>query len=149
MALRPGSRVEISSHFMPLPRSSIMSASSSGDHLLCFFAGRMELPGDMFSTAAGIWLCCTGGATCDDVVACLLWYVSATVCSGTEAGRVCVDEGNDDSSEPRSFRIYEISTVKECPAVLSVLGEVCDRKVPVRRSVWLVLAEMGRDSACG
>ena len=39
MALRPGSRLLISSHFIPLPRSSMIKASSSGDHLDCFFAG--------------------------------------------------------------------------------------------------------------
>lgn len=43
----------MSSHFILLPRSSMMRASSSGDHLLCFFAGlsavggmlRLLLPG--------------------------------------------------------------------------------------------------------
>lgn len=39
MELRPGRRFEMSSHFIPLPRSSMMRASSSGDHLLCFLAG--------------------------------------------------------------------------------------------------------------
>jgi hypothetical protein len=39
MALRPGSLLEMSSHFIPLPRRSMMTASSSGDHLLCFLAG--------------------------------------------------------------------------------------------------------------
>lgn len=39
MALRPGRRLLISSHFIPLPRSSMMRASSSGDHLDCFLAG--------------------------------------------------------------------------------------------------------------
>lgn len=39
MALRPGRRLEMSSHFMPPPLSSMMTASSSADHLLCFFAG--------------------------------------------------------------------------------------------------------------
>lgn len=39
MALRPGSRLLMSSHFMPLPRSSMIRASSSGDHLDCFLAG--------------------------------------------------------------------------------------------------------------
>lgn len=33
----------MSSHFMPLPRSSMMRASSSGDHLLCFFAGDSDV----------------------------------------------------------------------------------------------------------
>lgn len=43
MELRPGRRFEMSSHFMPLPRSSMMRASSSGDHLLCFFAGDSDV----------------------------------------------------------------------------------------------------------
>jgi len=43
MELRPGRRFEMSSHFMPLPRSSMISASSSGDHLLCFFAGDSDV----------------------------------------------------------------------------------------------------------
>lgn len=45
MALRPGSRLEMSSHFILLPRSSMMSASSSGDHLLCFLAGLSAVGG--------------------------------------------------------------------------------------------------------
>lgn len=43
MELRPGRRLEMSSHFMPLPRSSMIRASSSGDHLLCFFAGESDV----------------------------------------------------------------------------------------------------------
>lgn len=43
MELRPGRRFEMSSHFMPLPRSSMMRASSSGDHLLCFLAGDSDV----------------------------------------------------------------------------------------------------------
>lgn len=39
MALRPGSRLLISSHFMPLPRNSMINASSSADHFDCFLAG--------------------------------------------------------------------------------------------------------------
>ena len=39
MGLLPGSFLDMSSHFIPLPRSSMIKASSSGDHLLCFFAG--------------------------------------------------------------------------------------------------------------
>lgn len=37
MALRPGKCFEMSSHFIPLPRSSMMAASSSGLHFDCFF----------------------------------------------------------------------------------------------------------------
>ena len=47
MELLPGRRFEISSHFMPSPRSSMMRASSSGDHLLCFFAGGSDVCGGM------------------------------------------------------------------------------------------------------
>lgn len=43
MALRPGSRLLISSHFIPLPRNSIINASSSGDHFDCFLAGDSEM----------------------------------------------------------------------------------------------------------
>ena len=43
MELRPGRRLEMSSHFMPLPRSSMIKVSSSGDHLLCFFAGDSDV----------------------------------------------------------------------------------------------------------
>ena len=39
MAERPGRLLEMSSHFIPPPRSSMMRASSSGDHLDCFLAG--------------------------------------------------------------------------------------------------------------
>ena len=39
MALRPGSRLLMSSHFIPPPRSSIIKASSSEDHFDCFLAG--------------------------------------------------------------------------------------------------------------
>lgn len=47
MELRPGRRLEMSSHFMPLPRSSMIKASSSGDHLLCFLAGDSDVCGGM------------------------------------------------------------------------------------------------------
>lgn len=47
MELRPGRRLDMSSHFIPLPRSSMIRASSSGDHLLCFFAGDSEVCGGM------------------------------------------------------------------------------------------------------
>lgn len=39
MADRPGRCLEMSSHFIPSPRSWIIFASSSGDHLDCFLAG--------------------------------------------------------------------------------------------------------------
>lgn len=37
MALRPSSRLLICSHFIPLPRSLMISVSSSADHFDCFF----------------------------------------------------------------------------------------------------------------
>ena len=43
----------MSSHFMPLPRSSMISASSSGDHLLCFLAGLSVVCGGMLRLLAG------------------------------------------------------------------------------------------------
>jgi hypothetical protein len=46
MALRPGSLLLMSSHFMPRPRSSMISVSSSGDHLDCFLAGG-SVPSDV------------------------------------------------------------------------------------------------------
>ncbi|GAM40665.1 hypothetical protein TCE0_039r13189 [Talaromyces pinophilus] len=39
IALRPGNFLLISSHFIPLPRNSIINASSSDDHFDCFLAG--------------------------------------------------------------------------------------------------------------
>lgn len=42
MALRPGRRLLMSSHFMPEPRRSMIRASSSGVHLDCFFAGEAD-----------------------------------------------------------------------------------------------------------
>ena len=39
MELRPGNRLEMSSHFMPEPRSWTINTSSCGLHLDCFLAG--------------------------------------------------------------------------------------------------------------
>lgn len=39
MELRPGKRLEMSSHFMPEPRSWTINTSSWGFHLDCFLAG--------------------------------------------------------------------------------------------------------------
>ena len=52
MALRPGRRLLMSSHFIPLPRSSMMRASSSGDHLDCFLAGDSAVCADCRRLAA-------------------------------------------------------------------------------------------------
>ena len=54
MALRPGNRREMSSHFMPPPRSSTFSASSSGLHLDSFLAG--DSPGKEAVDGAGLLL---------------------------------------------------------------------------------------------
>lgn len=69
MALRPGSRLLISSHFIPLPRSSMINASSSGDHLDCFLAGD-----------SAVWAGCKRLA-------------------GTEAGILVMDGGGTDGPE--------------------------------------------------
>ena len=52
MALRPGRCFEMSSHFIPSPRRRIIKASSSGDHLDCFFAGGGLVP-EGFAAEAG------------------------------------------------------------------------------------------------
>jgi hypothetical protein len=44
MALRPGKRFEMSSHFMPFRRNSMASASSSGVHLPSFLGGESDGP---------------------------------------------------------------------------------------------------------
>lgn len=42
MELRPGKCFETSSHFIPKPRRWMISASSAGVHLDCFFAGEAD-----------------------------------------------------------------------------------------------------------
>ena len=42
MALRPRNFLLMSSHFIPEPRSRIISASSAGDHFDCFLAGELR-----------------------------------------------------------------------------------------------------------
>lgn len=42
MADLPGSILLIASHFSPLPRSSIIKASSSGVHFVCLRAGELD-----------------------------------------------------------------------------------------------------------
>lgn len=52
----------MSSHFIPLPRSSIMRASSSADHLLCFFAGDSAECGPRLRFAAIAVVVLSGGS---------------------------------------------------------------------------------------
>ncbi len=54
MALRPGSSLLQSSHFMPLPRSRMILASSVGLHLDCFLA-RGEWMGCSSAGSGRLW----------------------------------------------------------------------------------------------
>ncbi len=86
MGLRPGSRFETSSHFMPLPRSSIIIASSSGDHLVCFLTGWswpwvdmpllcVELTRDSGRAAVGNDWACSSGPACRGAGCSSCWAV--------------------------------------------------------------------------
>ena len=83
MALRPGSRLEMSSHFIPLARSSMSSASSSGDHLP-FAAG----------ATTGV-----RSPRLDDV---------AAVCGGTDVVVVCREAVAEDLFESEPLRTEAI-----------------------------------------
>jgi hypothetical protein len=106
MALRPGNRFEMSSHFMPLPLRSIMIASSSCDHLLCFFAG----DSDGWEGMLRFPPVPVGARTCGGML-------EGTVVDGTEAALVCccccfsVCGEDGDSSESGALRRREISTL--------------------------------------
>lgn len=89
MALLPGRRFEMSSHFIPLPRSSMIKASSSGDHLLCFLAGdsatcggmaRLPLTARPGATGGGPY----GGSPLTGAVAAVV-----AVADGSDEDRVC------------------------------------------------------------
>lgn len=118
MALRPGRRLEMSSHFIPLPRSSMISASSSGDHLLCFLTGCSELWVGMLRLPVDIALGATGAGTC------------AIGRAGADKGTVTDDRGADctwrgvteDSSESGALRRAAISTVAAVPPDLAAYG---------------------------
>lgn len=108
MALRPGSCLLMSSHFMPFPRSSMIFASSSGDHFDCFLAGDSDGCGcPLDSRFAGTD---DGGAGCGTKPG-----VDTTLL-GTEADR---DDAATDltewfSSSSLGFSNNEISTVADC-----------------------------------
>lgn len=126
MALRPGSRLLMSSHFMPRPRSSMIKASSSGDHLDCFLAGgspTWEEPCTRFVPAAvdgrgeavvGVENVSVSGPDdpCDPEPAVLK--------DGNEAGREDVGDGSEwaedgggASSSSSCFKSREISSFAE------------------------------------
>lgn len=126
MALRPGSRLLMSSHFMPRPRSSMIKASSSGDHLDCFLAGgspTWDEPCSRFVPAevdgreevvAGVRGASANGpdVPCDPDPAVLR--------DGKEAGREDVGDGSDwaedgggASSSSSCFNSREISSFVE------------------------------------
>lgn len=113
MALRPGNRFEMSSHFMPLPLRSMMIASSSADHLLCFFAGDSDGWDGILrfppAAAAVVGAVIYGGrldaTIVDGTEAARVWLVF----SGAGAGAATVEEG--DSFESGALRRREISTL--------------------------------------
>jgi len=134
MALRPGSRLEMSSHFMPLPRSSMIKESSSGDHLLCFLAGLSAEWGGMARFTGSTGGPPTGGAlrfgvTTDGAAGSRCagggpgWIPGTGTVDvaegGTEAGRGCCGGDTEDSLEPEPLRREAISTVtvsrRSCP----------------------------------
>jgi hypothetical protein len=109
MALRPGSCLLMSSHFIASPLSRMIFSSSSGDHLDCFLAGDSD----------GCVPCClfigTLAATNSGVESAV---VDAIVVGGTDADR---DDGGAEtvarassSSSSFGFRSSEISTLARC-----------------------------------
>ena len=118
MALRPGRCLLMSSHFIPSPRSWMILASSSGDHLDCFFAGDSPgcvpdclLVGTVPTTA-------NGGAS---IVA------RATTAGGTDAERAIggATGMEVDVSSSLSSRRREISTLPECEREDTGKGRGC------------------------
>src|SRR6266498_5281380 len=95
MALLPGSFLLMSSHFIPLPRRSIISASSSADHLDCFFAGDSKE-----------WDGC-GRLVGTEVVETAVAVVLGAVTEDADLDEAC----GDDSSSSLGFRRSEISTL--------------------------------------
>jgi hypothetical protein len=88
---------------MPLPLRSMMIASSSGDHLLCFFAGDSDGWEGMLRFPPAPEGARTCGGRLDD-----------TVVDGTEAALVicCFSVGEvGDSFESSALRSREISTL--------------------------------------
>ena len=118
MALRPGRCLLISSHFIPSPRSWMILASSSGDHLDCFFAGDSPgcVPDCLF--VGTVPAAANGGAS---VIA------GAMTAGGTDAeravGGATGTEGVVSSSLSSSRR--EISTLPECEREYTGKGRGC------------------------
>lgn len=109
MALRPGSCLLISSHFIASPLSRMIFSSSSGDHFDCFLAGDSD----------GCVPCClfvgTLAAAKSGVESAV---VDVIVVAGTDADR---DDGGAEmvarassSSSSFGFRSSEISTLAKC-----------------------------------
>jgi hypothetical protein len=102
---------------MPLPRSSIISASSSADHLLCFLAGDSDACGGMLRLPVMDRLVLglgpsRGGAVYKGGPAGAVEVVVATAgVGGTDAGRVGWGEDTEDSFESGALRREAISTV--------------------------------------
>jgi hypothetical protein len=133
----------MSSHFMPLPRSSMMRASSSGDHLLCFLAGLSAEWGGMLrftgisdgGTPAGKTVGSCGAPTSGAAVSgtgkgrpMFAGGAVATEEDGAEAGRLCLGDEPGDSSESERLRREAISTVTvsrlHCLRAADVHGQV-------------------------
>lgn len=123
MALRPGRCLLISSHFMPSPRSWMIFASSSTDHLDCFFAGDSDASVDVLSAER------FAGMT-DDVATSVLEDVDrGAMLDGAESKRVNDGggEGRDADEASSSFGLSnrEISTLEEwCQCWLQGCEEV-------------------------
>lgn len=122
MALRPGSRLLMSSHFIPLPRNSIINASSSGDHFDCFFAGDSDewagwirlagTDGDTLAERGGNEVKGAGAATGAAVVV----VIVAVIAGGPKTslgGRLAAVVTGAVSSSSSGFRSNEISTLAE------------------------------------
>lgn len=117
MALLPGNLLEMSSHFMPLPRRSMIKASSSCDHLLCFLAGDSDACGGMLrfpgttpvTDGPGSPRC--EAAYTGDPRADTASMAVVAVGGGTDADRVCRGGDVEDSFESGALRREAISTV--------------------------------------
>ena len=118
MALRPGRCLLMSSHFIPSPRSWMILASSSGDHLDCFLAG--DSPGwvpdcrlvGMVPTAANGGTSDGGGAT----------RVGGTDAERAAGGATATEGGVSSSLD---LRRREISTLPEGDREYTGKGRGC------------------------
>lgn len=113
MALRPGRCLLISSHFMPSPRSWMIFASSSTDHLDCFLAGDSDASVDDLSAGrfAGMTEDVEVAVSALDDVDC------AAMLDGAESDRANDGGGDgldaDDASSSFGLSSREISTLEE------------------------------------